>query len=268
MIRRKLPERKDKKVHPLIGTLLLAISVLLLLVTTPIGFVYGLLYTLFKSGLRGVGEYFLKIAVSIDQLGNVTMQHLLNTLWIRKGGYKFGNRDETISSAIGRNKRLGTLTAFGKLIDRLLDLIDPNHSLNSIDYYIEPSEDILDELAWIHTRDRSLLCLRDTGVRYKIPGAEKSEIDSDGETLYKMVLDKLGVELDIAGLRMEEVFLAESNLANSYIRKTCYRAKFSGSLPLTSHVQEISWLGYADRDAVSQVDRMIFEYLYQKGELA
>ncbi len=141
MIRKRFHEKPDKSVHPLIGLLLFLISVVLLIITTPIGLAYGIIHNLFTKGIKGMGEYLLKIAISIDQLGNVIMQHLLNVLWIKKGGYTFGNRDETISSALGRNKKRGTLSGFGKAIDALLDFIDPNHSLNSIDYYIEPRDD-------------------------------------------------------------------------------------------------------------------------------
>ncbi|WP_298473046.1 hypothetical protein [uncultured Maribacter sp.] len=132
-----------KKVNPFIGILLFIISVILFLITGPLGLIYGFCHKLFKNGIIGIGEYLLKIAISIDQLGNVLMQHLLNALWIKKGGYKFGNRDETISSAIGKNKQLNTLSSFGILIDKILDIIDPNHSLNSIDYFIEPTTDSL-----------------------------------------------------------------------------------------------------------------------------
>ena len=118
MIFKKRENQPNKKSSPFVGTLLFIVSLILLILTGPIGFLYGILHSLFTKGLGGVGEYLLKIAVSIDQLGNVLMQHLLNTLWIKKGGYKFGNRDETISSALGRNKKLGTLTRFGKLIDK------------------------------------------------------------------------------------------------------------------------------------------------------
>ena len=52
------------------------------------------------------------------------------------------NRDETISSAIGKNKQRNTLTILGVLMDKILDIIDPNHSLNSIDYHVEPPEDL------------------------------------------------------------------------------------------------------------------------------
>jgi len=138
MIFKKQPEQSAKKVNPLFGFLLFLISILLLVLTGPIGFLYGCCHGLLTRGITGIGEYLLKVSISIDQLGNVLMQHLLNALWVREGGYLFGNRDETISSALGKNKTQQTLTGFGRLIDSILEFIDPNHSLNSIDYYVEP----------------------------------------------------------------------------------------------------------------------------------
>ena len=140
MIHKKQKTASDKKVNPVIGLLLFCISIVLMLVTGPLGFIYGIFHTLFTRGVSGIGEFLLKMAISVDQLGNVIMQHLLNLLWVKKGGYKFGNRDETISSALGKNKQNNTLTSFGKAIDKILDIIDANHSLNSIDYYVEPND--------------------------------------------------------------------------------------------------------------------------------
>lgn len=140
MIHKKQDFKSDKKVNPFIGLLLFFISIVLMIFTGPLGLIYGIFHALFTKGLTGIGEFLLKIAISVDQLGNVIMQHLLNLLWIKKGGYQFGNRDETISSVLGKNKQNNTLTVFGKSIDKILDFIDADHSLNSIDYYIEPND--------------------------------------------------------------------------------------------------------------------------------
>lgn len=140
MIHKKQKSQPDKRVNPFIGLLLFVISIFLVVFTGPLGFIYGVFHALFTRGLTGIGEFFLKLAISIDQLGNVVMQHLLNLLWVKKGGYEFGNRDETISSALGKNKQDNTLTGFGKAIDKILDIIDNNHSLNSIDYHVEPND--------------------------------------------------------------------------------------------------------------------------------
>lgn len=138
MITKNKNQENEKKANPLMGILLFIISIVLLVVTGPIGIIYGIFYSLITKSVSGIGEYFLEIAISVDQLGNVMMQHFLNLIWIRKNGYKFGNRDETISSVIGKNLKSDTLTGFGKFFDKVLNSLDPNHSLNSIDYYIEP----------------------------------------------------------------------------------------------------------------------------------
>ncbi len=131
-------QSEERKANFFIGFLLFLVSIILFILTTPFGFIYGLGYTLLTNSFRGLGGFFLEIAVSIDQLGNVIMQHMLNLFWVKKGGYKFGNGDETISSVLGKNKIQKTLTGFGKFMVAILDTIDKNHVLDSIDYYVEP----------------------------------------------------------------------------------------------------------------------------------
>jgi hypothetical protein len=72
-------------------------------------------------------------AVAVDQVGNVFMQEIFNDLLIKKGGHKFGNEDETVSSVLGKNKKSCTLTAMGKGISWFLDKIDPNHVEDAAD---------------------------------------------------------------------------------------------------------------------------------------
>ena len=47
-------------------------------------------------------------------------------------GYKFGNPKETISSVLGKNQRDKTLSLAGELLRWILDLIDDNHCIKSI----------------------------------------------------------------------------------------------------------------------------------------
>jgi hypothetical protein len=134
-------EKTTTKVSPLTGFLLLLTSIVVFTLTVPFGIIYGIFYKIFTKAILGLGEFSLKISISLDQLGNVSMQYLFNEIMIIKGGYKFGNRDETISSVIGKNVEFKKLSKFGKLINSILDFIEIGHSLNSIDYYIEPIED-------------------------------------------------------------------------------------------------------------------------------
>ncbi len=270
MIRKKKPETPDKKTHPLIGVLLFLISLILLVFTGPIGFLYGLLHNLFKRGVTGVGEYALKIAISVDQLGNVLMQHLLNLLWIRPGGYPFGNRDETISSALGRNKKLGMLTGFGKFIDGFLDVADPNHSLNSIDYYVEPSQNIIDKLGWVLIENKKVLCVRSKNkALFYIPGGKREKGESDMVALSREIREELQVFLIAESFRFLDSFEAQAdgNAPGIFVRIRCYESRFTGELQPASEIVEMKWLGYEDRDQVSAPGKHIFNYLRQEDRI-
>ncbi len=270
MILKKQVYQPNKKANPIIGGLLFLISILLLVVTGPLGFLYGLLHSLFTKGLRGLGNYLLQIAISIDQLGNVLMQHLLNLLWTRENGYRFGNRDETISSALGRNKQTDTLSRFGKLIDRILDGIDSDHSLNSIDYYVEPTEQIIDKLAWIHLVDGQILSTRSKGrSKFYIPGGKREAAETDAQALSREIKEELSVELRLPSLELIGVFEAQADghKPGILVRMTCYSADYTGKLKPDSEIEELVWLSYRDRDRVSPADQLIFDYLRDKGVL-
>ncbi|QCX00932.1 NUDIX domain-containing protein [Aggregatimonas sangjinii] len=270
MLIKKQVYQADRQTKPLIGVLLFLISIVLLLVTGPLGLIYGIFHSLFTGGFRGLGAYLLKIAISIDQLGNVMMQHLLNVLWVKKGGYQFGNRDETISSALGRNKQLKTLTGFGKAIDKILDLLDPDHSLNSIDFYIEPSEQIIDKLAWIYIENGKILSTLSKGKStYYIPGGKREANESDAHALSREIKEELSVALELSSLHFIGIFEAQADghKPGILVRMTCYAAEYTGELRADSEIDKIVWLAYTDRENVSQVDQLIFDFLYEQGVL-
>ena len=119
------------------GFLLFIISVILTIITVPLGMLYTILKLLFNGKFAVLFKisngYFYRFALAIDQMGNVAMQDLFNDIFILKNGYKFGNLDETISSVLGKNERTKTLTDLGRALVRILNFIDPNHALNSIE---------------------------------------------------------------------------------------------------------------------------------------
>lgn len=119
--------------------LLFGIAFVLLVTTTPIGFVYALLRQLFVGKIKTLQIYFIEVALALDNAGNVIMQHLLNdTLLIKNTNtYLFGNKKETISSVIGKNHLTNTLSTLGKALNAFLNFIDKDHSLNSIIYDVK-----------------------------------------------------------------------------------------------------------------------------------
>lgn len=76
--------------------------------------------------------YFRSTAVNIDKFGNREFRTLWNKVLKTENGYKFGNVDETISSALGKNERDCTLSKTGKVLTAVLNFIDKNHCQKSI----------------------------------------------------------------------------------------------------------------------------------------
>jgi hypothetical protein len=119
--------------------LLFSIAFVLVVTTTPIGFLYALLRQLFSGKIKTLQIYFIEVALALDNAGNVIMQHLLNdTLLIKnQHTYLFGNKKETISSVIGKNHLTNTLSPLGKALNAFLNFIDKDHSMNSIIYDVK-----------------------------------------------------------------------------------------------------------------------------------
>ena len=131
--------KKDVTTEFIKSFLLFGIAFVLLVTTTPIGFVYALLRQLFVGKIKTLQIYFIEVALALDNAGNVIMQHLLNdTLLIKNTNtYQFGNKKETISSVIGKNHLTNTLSPLGKALNTSLNYIDKDHSLNSIIYDVK-----------------------------------------------------------------------------------------------------------------------------------
>ncbi len=76
--------------------------------------------------------YFLSSALGLDIHANREFRSLWNKYLRVDGGYLFGVKGETISSALGKNERDGTLTKTGEKLIRLLNWLDKDHCKNSI----------------------------------------------------------------------------------------------------------------------------------------
>lgn len=89
-----------------------------------------------KGFWKTIDGYFMAGAVDIDRFGNHNFKTLWNAILRTSGGYKFGNINETISSALGKNQRDKTLSFVGRGLANLLDWIEEDHCKKSINNYI------------------------------------------------------------------------------------------------------------------------------------
>ncbi len=127
----------------LMSFLLFCVALLLVITTAPLGFLYAFIRQTCSSKAKSLNVYFIEVALVLDEVGNVTMQHLLNdTLLIKTPAtYHFGNKDETISSVIGKNSLTNTLSPLGLALNSFLNFLDKDHSLNSIIYDVKAWKD-------------------------------------------------------------------------------------------------------------------------------
>lgn len=113
------------------GFLLFIISLVLKRILEPFIYITGSIIALTKGEWN---QYNTDLAIATDQYGNGLSKYLFNILLIKKTStHKFGNIDETISSVIGKNKVAGTLTWLGEFVDKILDLLEKDHSIKAID---------------------------------------------------------------------------------------------------------------------------------------
>lgn len=103
----------------------------------PMGFIYKILKVIItsESKTEHLSQYIRKVAIADDQKGNVVIGPLLNDSLITKDGYQYGDEDETISSATGKNVVKETQTVLGKKFNLILELFEEGHSVNSIENF-------------------------------------------------------------------------------------------------------------------------------------
>ena len=111
------------------GIILFIVSIVLFLPLTLLNMVVVVWKKRTFATLNG---YFYQTAIEIDRFGNHNLRTLLNSSLITSTGHKFGDFRETISSVLGKNEILETLSLTGKALVWILDKLDEGHCRKSI----------------------------------------------------------------------------------------------------------------------------------------
>lgn len=126
------------------GLILLIVSLILTSVVSVISVIVTPIYYIvtfkWRSGVKQLDKWLYKMALSIDQFGNVSCGTTLKFLMTKGKRYNFGDEDDTVSYVLGRNKYRETLTAFGRFIVWVLNLLDKDHVEKAIKMKIEADE--------------------------------------------------------------------------------------------------------------------------------
>lgn len=129
---------------------------------------------------------------------------------------------------------------------------------------------MIDKLAWLLIQNKQILSTRSRGKDiYYIPGGKREAGETDAEALCREIKEELSVDLELASLQNVGSFEAQAHghPDGTMVRMTCYTAGFTGTLQAAREIEEIKWLSFSDKDKISEVDIIIFDFLRGEGLL-
>ncbi|QUA52173.1 NUDIX hydrolase [Aristaeella lactis] len=128
----------------------------------------------------------------------------------------------------------------------------------------------IDKVAYLYLKDGKILSTRSKGKdKYYIPGGKREGNETDIETLVREVKEELSVDIIEDSATFYGIFEAQAHGKedNKKIKMTCYMADYIGQLQADSEIAEIVWLTTDDMENISQVDKLVFTDLKEKGLL-
>ncbi|MGG6313351.1 NUDIX hydrolase [Paenibacillus macerans] len=123
----------------------------------------------------------------------------------------------------------------------------------------------IDKIAWISLREGRLLGVRSKGKElFYFPGGKREPGETDAETLQREIHEELSVRIKPETIDYFATFEAQADgkPEGVLVKMTCYYADYDGELQPASEIEELAWLGYADRDRTSLISRIIFDKLH------
>ena len=129
----------------------------------------------------------------------------------------------------------------------------------------------IDKIALIEIRNGQILSTRSKGkTKYYFPGGKRDPGETDEQALIREIKEEMDVDILPNTITYVGTFQAQADgkAAGVIVKMTCYNAAYEGVAVPSSEIEEIRWLNYKDIDLVSEVDKKIFVYLKEKGELS
>ena len=126
----------------------------------------------------------------------------------------------------------------------------------------------IDKLAWLHIKDKRILCARSKGkATFYLPGGNREPGESDEQALIREIREELSVELIADTLELVGAFHAQADgkAEGTVVKVTCYRADYGGEIAAAAEIEEVKWLGYRDRNSCSPAGKIILEWSRKQG---
>jgi 8-oxo-dGTP diphosphatase len=128
----------------------------------------------------------------------------------------------------------------------------------------------IDKIALIIIENGKILSTKSIGKnKYYIPGGKREKTETDHQTLIREIKEELCVDILHDTIEYVGTFTAQSDGDKDgvNVKMTCYKADYLGVLKKNNEIAEIRWLSYNDLDLISEVDKIIFDFLKKKKQL-
>ncbi|NRT13584.1 NUDIX domain-containing protein [Flavobacterium sp. 14A] len=128
----------------------------------------------------------------------------------------------------------------------------------------------IDKIALIKIKDGQILSTKSRGKnKYYIPGGKRENNETDDETLIREIREELSVEIIKESIKYYGTFKAQAHGSADgvLVKMTCYNADYIGIIKADNEIEKIKWLNFSDLDIISEVDKIIFNDLKNKGLL-
>ena len=134
-----------------------------------------------------------------------------------------------------------------------------------------PNQPFIDKLAWIQIVDKKIICTLSKGKdTYYIPGGKREVNETDHEALIREIKEELSVDLIPETIKSIGVFEAQAHgkPEGVVVQMTCYSSAYRGTLRPASEIAELAWFTHKDKEKCSAVDKIIFDWLHERGLIA